>query len=150
FSPVEFSALIDRVFAFDSRERLPRLMFSPLNAAIVSLVGPQLSPPCAGPGWRSLARRRRASTPFRSLFALPRRMPSAGRRAGLLAPTGLPAGVFRPRGGQTGSQRIEKSLCPKVLFIPCSALFPVLFRVLFVDLLLLESGHVRARAQNEA
>src|SRR5881392_3304651 len=37
-SPVKFSALIDRVFAFDRRERLPRLMFSPLNAAIVFLL----------------------------------------------------------------------------------------------------------------
>src|SRR5438552_853650 len=38
FSPVKFSALIERVFAFDNRERLPRLMFSPLNAAIASLL----------------------------------------------------------------------------------------------------------------
>src|SRR5438105_3743242 len=35
FSPVKFSALIERVCAFDSSERLPKLMLRPLNVAII-------------------------------------------------------------------------------------------------------------------
>src|SRR5690606_4384708 len=34
FAPVKFSALIDRVSAFDSRDRLPRCIPSPLNVDI--------------------------------------------------------------------------------------------------------------------
>src|SRR5438128_9649559 len=45
FSPVKFSALIERDFAFDNRERLPRPMFNPLNAAIVFLMGSPTQPP---------------------------------------------------------------------------------------------------------
>jgi hypothetical protein len=34
FSPVGFSALSDRVFAFDKRDRLPKFIPRPLNAVI--------------------------------------------------------------------------------------------------------------------
>ena len=34
FSPVKFSALMERVFALDSSDRLPRFMPSPLNAML--------------------------------------------------------------------------------------------------------------------
>src|SRR5580658_9712843 len=34
FSPVKFSGLIERVFARDRRERLPRLRFRPLNSVM--------------------------------------------------------------------------------------------------------------------
>src|SRR3954453_6128156 len=68
----------------------------------------------------------------------------------LLANDQAETGVFSFQPGQAGVREQEIVSCAKVLFMPCSALFPGLFPGLFRVLLLLVNGRAREGCSSAA